>query len=152
MDPDARRSNGARELGVARHVTFTEPIERDAVPDYVAAFDVALQPGSTPYASPLKLFEYMALGRAIVAPNTPNIREVLVDGRTAVLFNPDNPDSFGSAIKRVCSDAALRARIGAGARQAIIERDLTWENNARKIETLARRLISSAKPGSVVIV
>ena len=139
----------ARKLGVARQVTFTGALERDAVPDHVAAFDVALQPGSTPYASPLKLFEYMALGRAIVAPNTPNIREVLADGRTAVLFDPDNPDSFGSAIERVSSDAALRARIGAAARQAIIERDLTWEHNARRIEALAERLISSAKPGSI---
>ncbi len=139
----------ARKLGVARQVTFTGALERDAVPDHVAAFDVALQPGSTPYASPLKLFEYMALGRAIVAPNTPNIREVLADGRTAVLFDPDNPDSFGSAIERVSSDAALRARIGTAARQAIIERDLTWEHNARRIEALAERLISSAKPGSI---
>jgi hypothetical protein len=43
------------------------------------AFDIALQTASVPYASPLKLFEYMALSRAVIAPDQPNIREVLED-------------------------------------------------------------------------
>ena len=139
----------ARNLGIANRLTFTGPVQRDQVPEYVAAFDIALQPGVTPYASPLKLFEYMALGRAIVAPNKPNIREILVDGETAVLFDPDNPISFPSAIERLICDPYLREEIGSAARRTIIERDLTWEHNARRIEALAARLISSAKSRSI---
>ncbi len=139
----------ARNLGIANRLTFTGPVQRDQVPEYVAAFDIALQPGVTPYASPLKLFEYMALGRAIVAPNKPNIREILVDGETAVLFDPDNPVSFPSAIERLISDPYLREEIGSAARKSIIERDLTWEHNARRIEALAERLIGPGKSRSI---
>jgi glycosyltransferase involved in cell wall biosynthesis len=139
----------ARNLGIANRLTFTGPVQRDQVPEYVAAFDIALQPGVTPYASPLKLFEYMALGRAIIAPNKPNIREILVDGETAVLFDPDNPISFPSAIERLISDPYLREEIGSAARKIIIERDLTWEHNARRIEALAERLIGPVKSKSI---
>lgn len=56
-------------LGVERRVAFTGVIDRQIGPDHVAAFDVALQlPAVTAYASPLKLMEYLVLGKAIVAP------------------------------------------------------------------------------------
>lgn len=135
----------ASALGVTQSLTFAGPVQRAEIPRYIAAFDIALQPGVTPYASPLKLFEYMALGRAIVAPDTPNMRELLVDGETAVLFDPDDPKSLGSAIERLSGDAALRERIGANARAAIMARGLTWDNNARRTVELVRRLI----PGPV---
>ena len=87
-------------------VTFTGLIERDDVADFVAAFDVALQPAVRPYESPLKLFEHMALGCAIVAPDTANIREALLDEETAVLFDPDTPGSIKVAVERVCTRTA----------------------------------------------
>jgi glycosyltransferase involved in cell wall biosynthesis len=130
----------ARDLGVGQRVTFTGVIERDAMADVVAAFDIALQPAVRPYASPLKLFEYMALGCAVVAPRTPNIEEVLADGDSAVLFDPIRAGALKGAVERVCRDAALRARIGAAAREAITDRGFTWEQNARRVESLVRRL------------
>jgi hypothetical protein len=69
-----------------------------------------LQPASVEYASPLKLFEYMALGRAIVAPAQPNIMEVLTDGADGVLFDPQDPAALANAIDRLCRDPSLRAR------------------------------------------
>jgi glycosyltransferase involved in cell wall biosynthesis len=126
----------ARSLGVSGRVTFTGVIGRDDVAEYIAAFDVALQPAVTAYASPLKLFEYMALGRAIIAPDMRNIREVLSDGLDALLFNPDTEGGFREAIERVCGDDELRDSLGKAARAAITEKGLTWENNARKIESL----------------
>lgn len=126
----------AAELGVADRVTFAGSVGRDEVPRYVASFDVAVQPGVTNYASPLKIYEYMVLGKAIVAPDTPNIREILTDGETAVLFDPDIPGSLGAAVEKVCGDATLRARLGAAARNVINDRELTWEGNARRVEAL----------------
>ncbi len=66
----------ARE-GVADRLTISGVVERDDVARHVAAFDIAVLPGVTHYASPLKLFEYLQLGRAIVAPDSENIREIL---------------------------------------------------------------------------
>ncbi len=126
----------ARSLGVSDRVTFTGVIGRDEVADYIAAFDVALQPAVTSYASPLKLFEYMALGRAIVAPDMRNIKEILSDEVDSLLFDPDRETGFREAIERVCNDHELRDRIGKAARAAITDKALTWENNARRIEAL----------------
>ena len=126
----------ARQLGVSDQVTFTGVIGRDEVAQYIAAFDVALQPAVTRYASPLKLFEYMALGRAIVAPDMRNIKEILTDEVDSLLFDPEVEGGFKSAIERICGDHELRNRIGEAARAAITEKALTWENNARRIEAL----------------
>ena len=76
------------ELGLESKVTITGVIGREQVLDYIAAFDIALQPGVVPYASPLKLFEYMALGSAIVAPASANIQEILTHGKNGLSFLP----------------------------------------------------------------
>ena len=68
----------------------------------MSAFDVALQPNATPYSSPLKLYEYMALGRAIVAPDQGNIREVLTNDENGLLFRPDDDQAFRAAVERLC--------------------------------------------------
>ncbi len=123
----------AASLGIASRVVFTGVVERDEVPTYVSTFDIALQPAVVPYASPLKLFEYLALGRAIVAPDQPNIREVLEDGVNALLFDVDAPAGLTDAIERLARDDALRERLARGARQTIAARGLTWTANAERV-------------------
>lgn len=138
----------AQRLGVGHRVRFTGRVERQAVPHWVAAFDVALQPAANPYASPLKLFDYMALGRAIVAPDQPNIREVLQHERDALLFDPREPESFAVSVRRLAADRALRERLGAAARTTLQQREMTWSNNARRVIELALRLTPvGARPG-----
>jgi glycosyltransferase involved in cell wall biosynthesis len=118
-------------------VRFTGLAKREDVPGLIASFDIALQPASVPYASPLKVFEYMAAGRAIVAPDQPNIREVLEHGRTALLFDPDRKGAMSAAVLQLAGDAPLRARLGAAARAEVLRRDLTWAGNARRVAALA---------------
>lgn len=130
----------ARGLGIADQFTVTGVVQKEDLPGHIAAFDIALQPKSTAYASPLKLFEYMGLGRAIVAPAQPNIREILTDGKDAVLFQPDHPVAFRKALEILCKDEKLRHRLGAAARQTVQMRDLTWDGNARKVLAIARSL------------
>ncbi|MBV8665073.1 MAG: glycosyltransferase family 4 protein [Burkholderiaceae bacterium] len=131
----------ARDLNVAHRVSFTGVIGRDQVARHVAAFDIALQPAVVPYASPLKLFEYLALGKAIVGPAQPNIEEILEDGRNAVLFDPNRPDGLPQAIGRLCEDGALRERMAANAARVIGEKQLTWQANAERVTALFSRLI-----------
>ena len=127
----------AQEAGVADRVHFTGVLNRSEVPRHAAAFDVALQPAVTPYASPLKLMEYLVLGKAIIAPRVPNLLEVLADGENATLFNADAVGAFEAALTMLCSDAALRARLSTGARVTIGRLNLTWEGNARRVLALA---------------
>jgi glycosyltransferase involved in cell wall biosynthesis len=126
----------ARELKVEQRVRFTGIVERDAVADHVAAFDIALNPAVVAYASPLKLFEYLALGKAIIAPAQPNIEEILQDGHNAVLFDPADRNGMAGAIDRLCTNEALRLQVGANARATIAEQRLTWKANAEQVTTL----------------
>jgi glycosyltransferase involved in cell wall biosynthesis len=128
----------ARQLGLADRVAFTGVIHRDQVPAHVAAFDVALQPAVTPYASPLKLMEYLVLGKAIVAPSTPNLLEVLTHETNALMFDEGTPGSMESALTRLCSDAALRDRLSQGARDTIERLNLTWLGNAQRVVAMAK--------------
>ena len=132
----------AAAQGVADRIIFAGLVSREQIIDYVATFDVALQPHVVPYASPLKLFEYMALGRAIVAPAMANIREVLSDGEDALLFDPDDAATFDAALERLCADAALRERLGRAARATLERKGFTWADNARRIVALAEQTLA----------
>ncbi len=131
----------AQRLGVAERVTFTGVVQRDAVAGYVAAFDIALQPAVVAYASPLKIFEYLALGRAIIAPNQANIREILQHEVNALLFDPADEAGLIKAIQRLMQDPALRERLARKAGESIAEQGLTWHANAQRVTQLARDLM-----------
>ena len=134
----------AHELGVASRVRFTGIVKRSEVAGYVSAFDIALQPVANRYASPLKLFEYLALGRAIVAPDQPNIREVLTHETDALLFRPDDPAALALAIRRLAENSELCARLMASAPLTIRQRQLTWRSNAQRVLGIAERLVSTS--------
>ncbi|WP_428488846.1 glycosyltransferase family 4 protein [Rhodopila sp.] len=145
-DGPARESlqDHARARGVADRLTIAGIVARDDVARYIAAFDIAVLPGLTPYSSPLKLFEYLQLGRAIVAPDTENIREILTDGQDALLFDADQDGSLEQTLLRLCADAGLRARLGEAARQTITTKSLTWNRNAERVAAIAQAAIAQA--------
>ncbi len=121
---------------IAARVCFTGVVAPERVAGLVAGFDIALQPCVTAYASPLKLFDYMAAGCAIVAPDQPNIREVLSHEHTALLFDPAGPGAAWQAIERLAGDPALRRRLGVAARARALACH-TWAANARRVAGLA---------------
>ena len=129
----------AKALGILDRVRFTGLAPHEAVPRLVAGFDIALQPRAVAYASPLKIFDYMAAGLAIVAPDQPNIREILTDGETALLFDPAGPDALWQAVLRLAADPALRARLGAAACAEIDRRGYTWAAHAGRLIAWAER-------------
>jgi glycosyltransferase involved in cell wall biosynthesis len=145
----------ADTLGIAAQVRFLGLAERAAIPGLLAGFDIALQPAAVAYASPLKVFEYMAAGLSIVAPAQPNLQEVLEHDRTALLFDPQRPGAMWEAVLRLATDPELRRRLGTAARAEILRRDLTWAGNARRVAALieevrretGRDLVSAPRPG-----
>lgn len=123
----------AEVLGLSGRVRFTGLAAREAIPGLLAEIDIALQPKVVPYASPLKIFEYMAAGRAIVAPDQPNIREILRHEATALLFDPSREGALWEAVLRLIKDKPLRSRLGAAAREEIARREHTWRANADQV-------------------
>ncbi len=131
----------ALSLDVASSVSITGIVQRDDVNQYVSAFDIALQPAVVPYASPLKMFEYLALGRLIVAPDDDNIKEILQDGVNAILFESGNDSAFKQAIIQAIEiDDAEKAALSLRAKETIKEKGFTWENNASRVVDLFNKL------------
>lgn len=130
----------AAALAITDRVQFTGTMPRKALPDLISAMDIALQPEVTSYASPLKLFEYMALGRTIVAPATANILEVLENDVDALLVPQGDKAAFATAIERLANDPVFRRRLGEAAAAKIVTRDLTWLGNARRVAAIIRAL------------
>lgn len=131
----------AAELGVSDQVTITGIVGRDRIPAYVSAFDIALQPDVVDYASPLKMFEYLALGRAIVAPDKDNIKEILEHEKNGYLFEADDTAAFLKATEYLCQDDVLRQRLAQQARETISQKNYTWLNNAKVVTGLFESLL-----------
>ena len=132
----ARLQALAARLGVAERVIFIGEVPNGAVPAYLWAADVLVMPytSQTPtvrYMSPLKMFEYMAAGRPIVATDFPVVREVLRDGETAVLVAPDSARALCEGFQRVLGNLELSRRVAAGARGAA--QRYSWNARARTI-------------------
>jgi glycosyltransferase involved in cell wall biosynthesis len=119
-------------------VIFTGRVTHDAMPGLLGAMDIGVAPYlAVPdfYFSPLKLYEYMAAGLAVVASDAGEIGTLVRDGQTGLLCPPGDATALRGALRRVVNDAAVRARLGASARDEA-ERH-TWRENARTVARLA---------------
>ena len=76
----------AKGLGIWDAVRFTGSLPHKKIPCHIAAMDIAVQPRAPRYACPMKVLEYMGMGKCIVAPFQPNICEILEDKVTGFLF------------------------------------------------------------------
>jgi glycosyltransferase involved in cell wall biosynthesis len=125
------------------HVRLMGFVPRAEVPQYLAAADVLVMPyttrttvysglDTTAVMNPMKMFEYMASGRPIVATRLPALGEVLTDGRNALLIEPDSAKAIGEAVRRLLVDRRLADRLGDHARQDATARH-SWDAHAGTI-------------------
>ncbi len=118
--------------GVNRGVVFVGRQPHAAIPEYVAAMDIGLLLDSNSYGSPMKVFEYWAMGKAVIAPKVPPVLEVLRDGETGFLIAPGDAAAMARSILLLAGDAQLRARTGHAGRCCVLA-EHTWDQNAAKI-------------------
>jgi glycosyltransferase involved in cell wall biosynthesis len=117
----AELRNLAEELNVAARVVFHGPVEPGKRFEYVHQADICLLPLTDTglggrYTSPLKLFEYMAAGKAIVVSDLPSMRQVLTPEQEALLAPAGHPEAFAQTIERLLRDKALQRRLGDAAK------------------------------------
>jgi glycosyltransferase involved in cell wall biosynthesis len=128
------------------NVTFLGGVAFERMPGILAAMDILVAPYPAQdqfYFSPIKLFEYMACGRAVVSARLGQIAEVIQDGRNGLLYDPACPGDFAAKLARLAADPGERARLGREARRTI-EENYTWDHHGRRIAELLERVISSA--------
>ncbi len=128
----------ARGLGIAARVTFTGLVPPADVLELLRGADVLVLPlrdmPHTRYDSPMKLFEYLAAGRPIVASDLLSTREIFADGKTARLFEAGNPAALAAAVRAVLADPGAADRMGRAAFEA--SASYTWARRAERIERL----------------
>lgn len=120
-------------LNFTSSFTATGLVSRDEMPYWLDQIDIALQPAVTPWASPLKMIEYLAKGLAIVAPNSFNIKELLIDNSNALLFDEGNKEHMVAQIESLVVNRELRKKLQREAWKTIQVKQLTWENNTLTI-------------------
>ena len=118
----------ASSLGLSERVVFTGSVSYSDVPSYLAAGDIAIMPAASDYANPMKIYEYMALGKAVVAPRQPTITEIVADQQDALLFTPGEVSAMAQALNSLVTDPALRKQLGAAARLRATGQ--TWQERA----------------------
>lgn len=127
-----------RDAGRSDRVVFTGNVEHERVPALLDACDVLVSPhvpledGSDFFGSPTKLFEYMAMGKGLVASRLGQIGDVLSDEESALLVEPGNVAELTQGILRLADSRELRERLGKRAR-AVVEQKYTWRHNAQRV-------------------
>jgi glycosyltransferase involved in cell wall biosynthesis len=119
--------------GLESSVVFTGALAHADVPRYLSAIDVAVQPAANEYCCPMKILEYMSLGKPLVALRQENIEELVCDGVNAELFRPNDRADLVRALNRLVDDPAMRQSMGRNAQESIVSRGLLWSNNAQRI-------------------
>jgi glycosyltransferase involved in cell wall biosynthesis len=125
----------AQRLGLDGRITLPGSVPHDQVPHYLAAMDICVLPSANWYMSPIKLFEYGAMGKAVIAPSTPAVCEVMSDGVDGLLVEPGDPVELAGAIRRLACHPEERRRL-ATTFQARVRQDHTWAMVAGRVSQL----------------
>ncbi|MBI2000626.1 MAG: glycosyltransferase [candidate division NC10 bacterium] len=124
--------------GVGSRVTFAGLVPQEDAPAYLAACDILVSPhvgnpdGTPFFGSPTKLFEYMAMGKGIVASDLDQIGEILSHGKTAWLVRPGDPEDLAAGILALARDPGLRRALGEAARDEVVAKH-TWKAHVERL-------------------
>lgn len=141
-------AGAAEELGIAEHVRIVPRQPRERIPTFLAMADVLVSPRTAGGNLPLKIFDYLSVGKPIVATDIATHRTLLDE--TNALLAPPRAEAFGAAVVKVLRDRALAERLGQGAIAYARER-LSWSAFVRQLsEILDAALMGTATSREVV--
>ncbi|MBN8924803.1 MAG: glycosyltransferase WbuB [Rhodanobacter sp. 68-29] len=118
--------------GLADRILLPGRVPHNEIPAWIACMDYAVLPDSNHYGSPVKLFEFMAMGVAMVAPDYAPVAEVVSDGRTGWLFPQRQLQACVQRVLELATQPEERRHVGAAARDYIV-RERQWRNNAEQL-------------------
>jgi glycosyltransferase involved in cell wall biosynthesis len=138
----------AKSLHLGDSVNFAGKLPHSEVAKLLSAADIAVMSHRYSQASvsgtPLKLLEYMAAGKAIVAPRLPNLEQILTHRIDGLLVAPDSPQALAEGILELLDNPDLRQKMGRAARLEAVEKH-SWDSTVAKLETLILKLVNERK-------
>lgn len=129
----------ATQLSIRDKLVITGRVNHCEVPNFISAFDVALIPNSNDYRSPIKMFEYMAIGKPVIAPELPPIVKVMQNEECGFLFENGNFISLENSLRSALSQRAKLKVYGEKGRSIVFEK-YTWRNHASRILQLFKQM------------
>lgn len=134
------------QAGLTNRVRFFGRLPNDEVPAVLAAADIAVLPATTDYCNPMKLYEYLAMGLAIVAPDKPTVRDIVTHNHSAFLFAPNDKDALAFALNTVIGDEGLRARLSANALSG--RAHIGWDARAQSLLSAIEAVLARNAPAA----
>ena len=125
-------------------VIFAGYVPHDEIPVHLAAMDIVLAPYPRLeffYYSPLKIFEYLAAGKAVVASRIGQIQEIIQDGINGALFEPDNFEDLQQQVFALIEKNGYRQQLGRNGRELILQK-YTWHHTAKKISEIMEGILT----------
>ncbi len=144
------------KTGLGHAVIMTGAIAHSQVPEMLSIADVAAVPSPSITASlggtgtPLKLFEYMAAGKAIVATALEEATEVIRHGYNGILVDAGDAGTFAEATLNLINDPQERLRLGQNAREQAVKQ-FSWEHYTTRLEEIYFSVLGNAPSGSPVV-
>jgi glycosyltransferase involved in cell wall biosynthesis len=135
----------AEELGISSKVLFTGIVAYERVPLYINASNVCVAPfirerNEKSGVSPLKIYEYAACGKAIVASRLPGLG-FAEQAKTGILVEPDNSEELADAITKVLQETELGQQMGENGRKYVMENH-SWESVARRVGEVCEQALT----------
>lgn len=133
------------EVGLTAASRFVGTVPHDQVPRYLSLMDVVFSPYRGDYlfyGSSMKLLEYMAAGKAVVATALGQIKELVHDGYNGLLYEPEDWTTLAAKLEALLTDPGLRQRLGQNARQTILQ-GWTWAQQAEKLAQLLATAVAT---------
>jgi len=124
-----------KQSQVEEQVILTGRIPHDEVSTYLSAMDFGILPDSNNYGSPMKLFEFMAMAKGMIAPDFTPIAEVVKDNETSWLFPANDRQACIEKTLTLAANKAEQKQVGQKARR-YIEAERQWKHNAQQLLSL----------------
>ncbi|HUM25358.1 MAG TPA: glycosyltransferase family 4 protein, partial [Anaerolineales bacterium] len=136
-----------RKLGIEEHVTVQPAVPHHEIPALIASADICVAPlglndrNVTQGACPIKVLEYMAAERPLLASNMPIVRELVREDMDALLFSPSDPEDLARQTITLLNDFELSKRLARSASERALTK-FTWHESQKKLLKVYEKLLA----------
>jgi len=140
-------SKQVRKMGLEGSVSIQPPVPHHEIPSLIAKADICVSPlglndrNVTQGACPIKVLEYMAASRPLVATNIPIVRELVREEVDALLFSPNDPDDLARQVLILLNDVELSKRLAESAAERVLTK-FTWHESQKKLLKVYDKLLA----------